>query len=112
MTRRLAPAAFAALLAMGGAGAAEPGFALSIVPQGEAGYLARCTLTDAAGAAEAVELSGTGPLQRAFAGTALRCEVEQTSGGGGLEVEVTSPTGNRSRSKTSGPGSRIVIALR
>ena len=112
MSRGLVPAAVAALLAAGGAGAAEPVFALSIAPQGEAAYLARCTLTDAAGEAVAVELTGSAPLRREFAGAALRCEVEQTAGAGGLEVEVTSPTGNRSRSKTGGSGSRIVIAVR
>ena len=94
----------------GHAAAGEQAFTLTIAPENGAGYAAICTAR-LGGQDTVMKLSGTRPITRDIIADALSCEVSQTTQTGRLFVEIRGPSGNRSRSRTGGAGSRIVVSV-
>lgn len=76
--------------------------------EGSAPFTASCTLTDADGAAHELAFDAVPPLTRSFHGRHLRCAIALTDAG---ELTVTmTAAGNRARTRTSGAGSRVILA--
>lgn len=75
-----------------------------------AAFTASCTIRTADGA-DTQDFAGKAPLTRTFQGESLACRIVQTSGEGGLLVEIVGAGGNVSRSRTAGRGSTIMVSM-
>lgn len=73
-------------------------------------FTGTCWLSGAEGE-RTIKLDGNAPASQQLSGDKLRCEIEQKSAGGILQIEISTNTGNRSVSRTSGPNSRISLSL-
>ena len=76
-------------------------------------FAGECRVRQRDGTMEQIPLDGTVPIKRELAGYGVTCDIRQASAAGSLTVDVSKKGGgNRTRSKTRGRGSRIVIQTR
>lgn len=102
-----ATAATAATAIAPSGAAAQPGeVVLSL--GGDAPFALACTLVPQ----ERIEThEGVPPMELRFAADGVDCDI-RTTGPGRLTVDVRGPGGNRTRTATTGPGSRLALSLR
>lgn len=81
-------------------------FIIEVSGTGDARFSGDCTVVDASGERR-FEISGATSVQREVRGHRVTCSVTQSAGTGALLIEVRSPRGNVSRSRTTGAGSTV-----
>ena len=62
-------------------------------------------------APQPIEIRGKGGRTLAVEGGGVRCELEIVSGDTPLTLEIVSRSGNRSRTSTTGPGSKVRLKV-
>ncbi len=94
------------------AGAAQDGvFVLELTGTDGVAYTGECVVVQASGT-DKLALGGVVPLRQEIHGRSIRCTITQSTAEGSLTVEVRrSEGGNVSRSRTSGKGSTVTIAV-
>ena len=86
-------------------------YRLAITGSDQATFSAECATTRGSGEEKFV-FDGQPPFSREFGGEGLSCRIVQQGAAGSLEVEISSDSGNRSRSRTQGLGSTITLSMR
>jgi hypothetical protein len=75
---------------------------------GDAPFALACTLVPQ----ERIEShEGVPPMELRFAADGVDCDI-RTTGPGRLTIDMRGPGGNRTRTATTGPGSRLALSLR
>lgn len=92
----------------------KPIYVLEITgSQPDVSFSGECRVRKRDGGMERIALDGTVPLKRELTGFGVTCDIRQASKVGSLTVDVSRKGGgNRTRSRTRGPGSRILIQTR
>ena len=92
----------------------QEGYILEITgSQAGTGFSGECWVRQEDGTELRLALDGTVPQRRVLRGEGLRCDIVQESPEGSLTVEIMDKHGgNRTRSRTSGAGSRVRVQMR
>ncbi len=90
---------------------AEPEYVLEVTGSDGNTFSAECEIDTNEGAVK-VDIAEAVPVRRTFRGRGLSCSITQTGANGDITVNVTSPKGSVTRSRTSGTGSTVRLTLR